>query len=58
MECSVDVPGAWGDWAERGITWETLTTTALIESGGDIVILRHPVSVQRVKDVIDDLESA
>jgi acetyl-CoA decarbonylase/synthase complex subunit delta len=28
-----DVPEAWGDWAERAITWETLTAVTLIESG-------------------------
>ena len=27
------VPEAWGEWKERAIQWETLTTTALLESG-------------------------
>jgi acetyl-CoA decarbonylase/synthase complex subunit delta len=51
------VPAAWGDWTERAINWETLTTVALIESGADIVVLRHPESVRRVKAAIDDLVS-
>jgi acetyl-CoA synthase len=51
----LDVPDAWGDWKERAISWETLTATSLIESGGDIVILRHPESLRRVKNVISDL---
>lgn len=46
------VPAAWGDWQERAINWETVTTTALIESGADIVVLRHPESVRRVKSLI------
>ncbi len=50
-----DVPEAWGDWEERGITWETLTATTLIQSGADIVVLRHPESVHRIKEMINKL---
>jgi acetyl-CoA decarbonylase/synthase complex subunit delta len=50
-----DVPEAWGDWEERGISWETLTTTTLVHSGADIVVLRHPESVRRIKDLISKL---
>ncbi len=49
------VPAAWGDWSERSITWETLTSTMLIESGADIVVLRHPETVKRTRVAIDDL---
>ncbi|MAT99860.1 MAG: CO dehydrogenase/CO-methylating acetyl-CoA synthase complex subunit beta [Anaerolineaceae bacterium] len=49
------VPEAWGDWQERAITWETLTAVMLIESGANIVTLRHPESVKRVQAAIDDL---
>ncbi len=49
------VPEAWGDWQERAITWETLTAVMLIESGANIVTLRHPESVIRVQAAIDDL---
>jgi acetyl-CoA decarbonylase/synthase complex subunit delta len=50
-----DVPEAWGDWEERAISWETLTATTLLHSGADIVVLRHPESVRRVKDTISKL---
>jgi CO dehydrogenase/acetyl-CoA synthase delta subunit len=50
-----DVPEAWGDWLERGITWETVTATALVEAGADILVLRHPESLKRVRKVIDNL---
>ena len=50
-----DVPEAWGDWNERAITWETLTAVTLVESGADIVVLRHPESVRRVRRAIDEL---
>jgi acetyl-CoA decarbonylase/synthase complex subunit delta len=49
------VPEAWGDWKTRAINWETLTAIALIESGADIVVLRHPESVRRVKEAIAEL---
>lgn len=51
------VPEAWGDWAERAINWETLTASTLIESGADILVLRHPESVKRVRAMIDALMS-
>ncbi|MGD2078718.1 MAG: acetyl-CoA decarbonylase/synthase complex subunit delta [Chloroflexota bacterium] len=50
-----DVPDEWGDWMERAINWETLTAITLLESGADILVLRHPESVRRVKTAIDDL---
>jgi acetyl-CoA decarbonylase/synthase complex subunit delta len=49
------VPEEWGDWRERAITWETLTSVMLIESGADIVVLRHPESVKRTRVAVDDL---
>jgi acetyl-CoA decarbonylase/synthase complex subunit delta len=49
------VPEEWGDWEERAINWETLTAIALIESGADVLVLRHPESVKRVKAAIADL---
>lgn len=49
------VPEAWGDWKARAIHWETLTAVALVESGADIIVLRHPESVKRVKDTIEEL---
>jgi acetyl-CoA decarbonylase/synthase complex subunit delta len=49
------VPEAWGDWAERAINWETLTASTLIESGADIVVLRHPESAKRIKAMIGAL---
>jgi acetyl-CoA decarbonylase/synthase complex subunit delta len=47
------VPEAWGDWEERAINWEVLTASSLIESGADIVVLRHPESVKRIHAMID-----
>jgi acetyl-CoA decarbonylase/synthase complex subunit delta len=52
------VPEAWGDWKARALHWETLTAVALIESGADAIVLRHPESVKRVKGAIDELVMA
>jgi len=52
------VPEAWGNWKARAIHWETLTAAALVESGADIIVLRHPESVKRVKDAIIELVAA
>jgi acetyl-CoA decarbonylase/synthase complex subunit delta len=49
------VPEEWGDWRERAITWETLTSVMLIESGANIVVLRHPESLKRTREAINDL---
>jgi len=54
-QVGVDVPGAWGDWKTRAIQWETLTSVMLIESGANIVVLRHPESVKRTHAAIQDL---
>ena len=49
------VPASWGDWLKRAINWECMTATALLESGADILVLRHAESVKRVKAAIDEL---
>lgn len=49
------VPESWGDWLNRAIHWESLTAVTLLESGADIIVLRHPESVRRVKAAIVEL---
>ena len=49
------VPEAWGNWKARAVNWETVTAIALVESGADILVLRHPESVKRVKSAIEEL---
>jgi acetyl-CoA decarbonylase/synthase complex subunit delta len=50
------VPEAWGAWKERAINWETVTASALVESGADILVLRHPESVRRIHAMVDELQ--
>jgi acetyl-CoA decarbonylase/synthase complex subunit delta len=52
------VPESWGEWKARAINWETLTAVALVESGADVLVLRHPESLKRVKEAITELAPA
>lgn len=52
------VPPTWGDHLERSLTWEGITAVTLLNSGTDIVVLRHPKTVTLVKASIDKLMSA
>jgi acetyl-CoA decarbonylase/synthase complex subunit delta len=52
------VPNSWGSWEQRSINWEVLTAITLLESGADIVVLRHPESVKQVKAAIADWMAA
>jgi acetyl-CoA synthase len=49
------VPEAWGEWKERALNWEALTAATLVESGADLVVLRHPESVRRIHAMIEHL---
>jgi acetyl-CoA decarbonylase/synthase, CODH/ACS complex subunit delta len=52
------VPASWGEWAARALNWETMTAAALVESAADIVVLRHPETVRRIKHMIAELQKA
>jgi CO dehydrogenase/acetyl-CoA synthase delta subunit len=45
----------WGDGRKRGIMWETLTATAVMMAGADILIMRHPEAVKLIKRTIAEL---
>lgn len=46
---------AWGDEKARGVIWETLTATAFLQAGADILVMRHPESVKLVREHIEEL---
>jgi len=46
---------AWGPQAERGVLWEAVTATALIQAGADILVMRHPRAIEKVSKYIDNL---
>jgi len=45
----------WGPESERGIIWEAITATALIQAGADILVMRHPKAIEKVNKYIDNL---
>lgn len=47
-----DAPKAWGDIAERALIWEEVTAMGLLTSGADLVVLRHPQTVAKVKSAL------
>lgn len=47
-----------GAESERGIVWEIITATALIQAGADLLVMRHPKAVDKVNKYIDDLMKA
>ncbi|MDY7039455.1 MAG: acetyl-CoA decarbonylase/synthase complex subunit delta [Chloroflexota bacterium] len=49
------VPTEWGDWHKRAVTWEVTTAISLLNSGSDIVVLRHLDNVPVVKAVVEKL---
>ncbi len=40
---------------EQGIIWETITATSLIQSGADLLVMRHPSAAEKVNKYVDTL---
>ena len=49
-----EAPG-WGEQEARGILWEATTAMAYLQSGMDILVMRHPRAAALVKQNIDEL---
>ncbi|MBM3255353.1 MAG: acetyl-CoA decarbonylase/synthase complex subunit delta [Candidatus Omnitrophica bacterium] len=43
------------DEAQRGILWEAITATALIQAGADILVMRHPKAIEKIEKYINSL---
>ena len=54
MASEADMP-EWGDQEERGIDMEVETAAAVLASGSDAVILKHPVSIKTISTMIKEL---
>jgi acetyl-CoA decarbonylase/synthase complex subunit delta len=46
---------SWGQASPRGIIWEAVTATALIQAGADILVMRHPKAIEKVNRYIEKL---
>ena len=45
----------WGNLEGRGIAWETITATSMLMAGTNLLIIRHPKSVDTLTKLIDEL---
>lgn len=52
---SVEEFPAGGPESERGMVWEMVTATALLQSGADLLIMRHPKAIEKINMYIEDL---
>jgi acetyl-CoA decarbonylase/synthase complex subunit delta len=50
------VPQAWGDWERRSLNWEAVTANSLVYAGANVLVLRHPETLNRLRGVIDGLK--
>ena len=49
-----EFPG-WGNAQERGMLWEAMTATGLLQAGIDILLMRHPKAIELTKKTIDEM---
>jgi acetyl-CoA decarbonylase/synthase complex subunit delta len=54
-KASVQEHPEWGNELERGIVWEILSATTFLQSGADILVMRHPEAIRRVRENINKL---
>ncbi|TRZ48060.1 acetyl-CoA decarbonylase/synthase complex subunit delta [bacterium] len=40
---------------QQGVIWETITATSLIQSGADLLIMRHPNAIEKTSNYIERL---
>jgi acetyl-CoA decarbonylase/synthase complex subunit delta len=52
------VPESWGEWERRALEWEAVTASTLVHSGAGIIVLRHPKTLTRLREMIDQLTSS
>jgi acetyl-CoA decarbonylase/synthase complex subunit delta len=41
--------------ANQGIIWEVITASSLIQSGADLLVMRHPKAIEKVNNFIEML---
>ena len=49
------IPGSWGDHEQRSILWEGITASTLLQAGANIIVLRHPKTIEQLKSNIAKL---
>lgn len=49
------LPAAWGENEPRSVVWEIITATILLNAGANIIVLRHPRTIELMKGIIANL---
>ncbi len=50
-----DAVPEWGPQRARGVAWELMTATTLLQAGADILVVRHPEAAKALREHIDEL---
>src|SRR5512139_3162276 len=45
----------WGSLEDRALAWESVTASAMLAAGADMLIMRHPGAAAKVKEMIAEL---
>jgi acetyl-CoA decarbonylase/synthase complex subunit delta len=54
MAAEAEMP-EWGGLEDRALAWEAVTASAMITSGADMLIMRHPGAAAKAKEFISEL---
>src|SRR5574341_1098627 len=54
MAPDAEVP-EWGRLQDRALAWESVTASAMLTAGADMLIMRHPGAAAKVKELIAEL---
>jgi acetyl-CoA decarbonylase/synthase complex subunit delta len=54
MAADAEVP-EWGGLQDRALAWESVTASAMLTAGADMLIMRHPGAAAKVKELIAEL---
>ena len=54
MAADAEMP-EWGGLEDRALAWESVTASAMITAGADMLIMRHPGAAEKAKELIAEL---
>jgi len=57
-KATVEEQPQWGSEKQRGPLWEAATAFGYLQSGADILVMRHPEAVENVRKTIQELVSS
>jgi len=56
-EASIENP-EWGEPANRGPTWESMTAISALMAGAEVLIFRHPNTMKIIRETLKELDKA